>query len=68
MQTRISNMRLELVVDGGCEPGVPEDSQSWILKKSSARRTVSLQDDEIRCECSDPSRCLPCGHNWDTAP
>ena len=61
-------MRLELVVGGGCEPGVPVDFQSWTLMQSSAHKTVSLLDDEPQCECSNLSCCLLYGHNWDKAP
>ena len=67
-QIRILNMRLELVVDGGCEPCVPEDSPSWIMKQSNAHRTASLQDEELRCECLSPSCCPLYVHNWDSAP
>ena len=61
-------MRLELVVDGGCEPYVPVDPPSWILKQNNVHRTVFLQDDELRCECSDLSYCLLYSRNSDKAP
>lgn len=61
-------MRLELVVDDGCESGVPGDSQSLTQQQSSVHKTVSLLDDLPQCECSDLSGCLLCGHNWDKAP